>query len=244
VTLRRVIRSVVPAGVSKNARRWVATRRVGRAVRLIQRRAVLGPSELRSLRTAWGNEEFSADLRYLTEMMRLIRETPSDVLECGTGATTLIAGALAEHFGFRVYSLEQEAEWASAVKEVLSRHGLHRVTVLEAPIRRYGEHAWYDTSNLRLPQQFGIVICDGPFVSVDLGEPAYSNWRYGVLEHLARTHSSFEALLLDDVEEPRAPAMLHAWTERFGTSVKILHDVDGDCAIVSLPRTARKGPTQ
>jgi hypothetical protein len=233
----------VPSGVSNSARRWITDRQVGRAVRLLRRQADLGPCDLRRLRNAWGNEGFSADLRYLTETMRLIRDTPDDVLECGTGATTLIAGALAEHFGFRVYSLEQETGWASAVKEVLSRHGLHRVTVLHAPIRRYGDYAWYDTLNLCLPQHFGVVICDGPFVSMQHGEPAYSNWRYGVLDCLARTHSSFETLLLDDVEEPRAPAMLQKWSERFGTSVKIVHDVDGDCGIVTMPTSFRKGAT-
>src|SRR5262245_60011254 len=66
-------------------------------------RALLGKA-----RAAWGNEGYSADLRYLEEMTARVARCSGPILECGTGLTTLLAGVLAEKRAVPVLSIEQD----------------------------------------------------------------------------------------------------------------------------------------
>lgn len=232
--IRRFVQGVLPPSTYHKARQWLADWIIARAVRRLRRRGDLGATALRQLQWAWGNHGFSGGLLYLVEVIRLIRETPGALLECGSGVTTLIAGALAEHYGFQVYCLEQDSAWATSLKAILSRYGLDRVAILQAPLTRYGDYVWYETRSLNLPRRFTVVICDGPFVATELGEPFYSSWRYGVLEYLVRSDSTFDALLLDDVEDPRAEEVLSRWKSRFGSSCRKIDDSDGYCGIIRI----------
>jgi hypothetical protein len=58
--------------------------------------ATYARQQLLAFRRAWSNEGFSADVRYLAETIRLIEKHGGPVLECGTGASSLIAGILGE----------------------------------------------------------------------------------------------------------------------------------------------------
>src|SRR5437763_528969 len=63
------------------------------------------------LRAAWDNDGYTADIDYLAEVARLAAVTPGPVLECGSGLTTLLLGALAGRRGVEVWSLEHDVAW-------------------------------------------------------------------------------------------------------------------------------------
>jgi hypothetical protein len=232
----RIVRRLIPRAARDVAKRRLAAWRVDRAIRSLREVEAFSAEELRTFREAWGNEGFSADERFLVEAVRLIKENPGDVLECGTGATTVIAGILAERYGFRVYSLEQDTAWSLHTKRVIGRGKLTSVHILHTPLKSFGNHMWYDTADVSLPRHFGVVLCDGPFIAASLEEPFRSMWRYGVLPFFERSQSTFDTLLLDDVNDARAAAVLAQWQTEFGITQDLIRASEGDCSVIKAQR--------
>lgn len=233
---RGLAKRLIPAPARRALKQGLEDRRLDRAIARFRRTGAFAPAELHEFWAAWGNEGFSADRRFLAETTRLISLHPGDVLECGTGATTLIAAMLAERHGFHVYSLEQDVAWSVRAMRALERNRLTRVTVLDAPLTAYGDYMWYGADSLALPKQFGVVICDGPFIAEALGEPIYSSWRYGVLPFFERTERSYQVLLLDDANDARAPRVMDRWKRQFGIETEITRSQEGDFAVVRQHR--------
>jgi hypothetical protein len=77
------------------------------------------------------------------------------------------------------------------------------------------------------------------YIDKTLGEPAHSAWRFGVLPWLSQTGRTFDALLLDDVNDARGPALLERWQKEFGVTVERLVSPEGECAIVRPPLLPR-----
>jgi len=190
---------------------------------------------IEKMRRAWGNESFSADATYVCEVAARVIRAEDPILECGTGLTTLVAGVLAERKGIPVVSLEQDRDWLTRVQRALSRHKVRNVELHFAPLRKYTDYVWYDVAQVVLPKRIGLVVCDGPWVSLEESDPvAHSNWRYGVLPILATLGISAKELLLDDASEPRGPRILQKWNSEFGVTPELLRAADGDCALIPL----------
>src|SRR5438132_12465263 len=117
---------------------------------------------LDELRSAWDNEGFTADLDYLAEVARLAAATPGPVLECGSGLTTLLLGALAGRRGVEVWSLEHDADWRRRVSVALREHIAGQVYLWLSPLTDYGEFDWYAAPLPLMPDAFRLVVCDGP----------------------------------------------------------------------------------
>jgi hypothetical protein len=212
-------------GYLKNVRRDVE---LTATLRPLRDKGRMTDAEVAAFHKAWGNEGFAADKDYLARLLTMLESGP--VLECGTGGTTLLANVMGQRNGFDTYCLEQNPEWARPVNRSL-RH-TSTVRVLDAPLRDFGGYHWYDAQEV-LPMHFALVICDGPYIDAALGEPSYSAWRYGVLPWLHSTGRTFDALLLDDVNDPRAPATLNRWKSEFGVNVEGFVSADGECAIIT-----------
>jgi len=226
------LKQLIPVVAREAIKRKIAEWRVKRAIELLRANGRFSPDELQAFWAAWGNPGFSADKRYLSETIRLIEENRGDVLECGTGATTIIAGVLAERYQFQVYCLEQDPAWSSAVRKAVSRNGLSRVHILDTPLKMYGDYMWYETSQVILPRHLGLVICDGPFIAPTSSEPVYKSWRYGVLAYLKGSKSRFGALLLDDLDDQRAAAMLARWQTEFSVTRENIYGSEGACCVI------------
>ena len=110
----------------------------------------------------WGNERWTAEAPYLSEVMRRAEKSPSSILECGSGLTTLLMGAIAMRRGIQLHSLEHDAEWHARVTDAVGAFGLTNVTVHLAPLRDYGSFDWYDVKLDALPDDFSLIVCDGP----------------------------------------------------------------------------------
>lgn len=155
-----------------------------------------------TLSEAWGNE-WAAPPGFLAAAAKFGRKH-QPVLECGSGLSTLVLGAM----GVEVHSLEHDLGWYRRVKGALERYGLTSVTLTYAPLDRAG---WY-TSPFGPNTEFGMVLIDGP-------PRAYG--RDGLFHVLG--HAIANAVwLMDDADDPAQLAMLEAEAAKLGRTVDVL----------------------
>ena len=187
--------------------------------------------EIGAFREAWGNDGFGADRTYFTQLLGLVGKGP--VLECGTGATTLLRHIMGNRRCFKTYCLEQDEKYGNTTARLVGESTT--VEIINAPLKDFGKYKWYDAPS-NLPPHFSLVVCDGPFIDIALGEPFYSAWRYGVLPWFTATRRTFDNMLLDDVNDPRARPILDRWVREFSVSVQVIAAGDGECAIIRTPQ--------
>lgn len=230
--LPRSLKQVVRQGLLDPFQRQVSDRRLRKLTGIFRANPLPDRDLLEQLRRAWGNESFSADVTYVSEVVSHVSRCSAPVLECGSGLTTLVAGLVGERRNVTVLSLEQDREWADFVTQRLKKNGIHNVELRYAPLREYGGFVWYDVESVALPEYVELVLCDGPAVFEEWGE-AHAQWRYGVLPVLAGRGVKVDRILLDDATEPRAAGLLRRWRQEFGMGHTLIRATDGDCAVVS-----------
>jgi predicted O-methyltransferase YrrM len=136
------------------------------------------------------------------------------VVECGSGVSTIaLARALRDCDG-RLHSLEHDPGWAAFVVAWLQREGLDQTaTVIEAPLRSHplalDQTEWYDQDAVsRLPESgIELLLVDGP----PAGEPGLGRSRYPALPALSARLSKGAIVVLDDVDRPGEAEVLAAW---------------------------------
>jgi hypothetical protein len=225
----RRLTKLVPAPLRTKIKAIWRDRAIESGLKPLRATGTMTEPQIAAFHKAWAAESFSADRTYIGQVIQLINANPNSVLECGTGATTLVANELGLRHGLKIYSLEQNLAWVHD----MSRRNLKAVTVIDAPLIKFSAgYQWYDVRHPSLPTHFSLVICDGPYIDVGLGEPVYSWWRYGVMPWLKNTSRTFDALLIDDVDHERAPAILDRWQSEFGVKIDRLASAAGRWAIV------------
>jgi predicted O-methyltransferase YrrM len=134
------------------------------------------------------------------------------VVECGSGATTLLlAWALRQNGGGRLYSLEHDARYAREMIATLERAGLSdQVELIVAPLAAQPFDGtavvWYDLSiaGERLPERVDLVIVDGP--------PAISPWaRWPAMTVFANRLDGDGAILMDDGRRAHERRVAYRW---------------------------------
>jgi hypothetical protein len=213
------------------------TYQLSRCVKALRSGAQSRDEILHTARSAWGNEGWSADIAYLAETAERVQRCAGPILECGSGLTTILAGAIAEHRGVSLFSLEQDAQWFSIIQRALARTRV-RVAVFHAPLRHYGDFVWYDLKGIELPRRFDLVLCDGPAVYEPWSPGIQAQWRVGLLPVLNAAGTSVREVLCDDMEEPRAALLLDRWRNEFGCDHEIIATKYGRCAVVYPGRNA------
>jgi predicted O-methyltransferase YrrM len=169
---------------------------------------------LERLRYGWGNGGWTANVAFLETLCRLVRTTRGPVLECGSGLTTLIAGALGRTRGVRVYAIESDAAWHWRVAEVVRRHGLDNVVLAHAPLTDFGGYTWYGVDPAALPDDIGLVVCDGP-------PGATPGGRFGLLPVMRERLAPDCVVLVDDVSRERERSMLARWQGESGLRIEL-----------------------
>jgi len=147
---------------------------------------------------------------------RELEQSPGLVVECGSGATTLVIAERLRRAGSgRLVSLEHDKSYAESTARLLALAGLDDVAVVvEAPLRRqqFGDRIvdWYERSIVEeaIDGEIDVLVVDGP--------PQVSPWaRWAALQvfypHLAE---SFVALL-DDGRTRETSQAVRAWVEQF-----------------------------
>src|SRR5262245_17078476 len=142
----------------------------------------------------WGNEGWSALEEYLAECMNHAWVSRGPILECGSGLSTILIGAIAKERGQRHWALEHTPHWATRVQGYLNRYKLDSVVLCTTPLKDYGEFCWYEAPLESMPESFSLVICDGPPGGTKGG-------RYGLLPLMKERHQACVILLHDSAHE-------------------------------------------
>jgi predicted O-methyltransferase YrrM len=183
------------------------------------------PRVWRDLVYAWGNEEWSAEPEYLQAVAAAALSERGPVLECGSGLTTLVLGAVAKKTGSSVWTLEHEPRWAERARSAVARFRLP-VRLCVTPLRNFGSFWWYDVDVSVMPS-FGLVICDGPPSSTKGG-------RYGLLPVVGQRLGPGCRILLDDADREGEREVLHRWTTEGNLRCEV-HGTDRRFAECRLP---------
>lgn len=176
----------------------------------------------------WGNEKWSAQERYLAEVVRSAERSKGPIVECGSGLTTVLMGAVSTRTGVRVDSLEHTAEWRERVYSSMRDHNIDGPTVHLSPLRDFGDYDWYDTPLAALATNVSLVVCDGPPESTRGG-------RSGTMAMLRSKLAPGCVILLDDLIRPAEQSLVKNWVRDYGASVKV-HSGGRRFARLELPR--------
>lgn len=202
----------------------VRTLQLGSAIRRI-RSGSCSEKILTRLLQGWHNEGFSADTAYLSAVAKYAAMAEGDVLECGSGTSTLLLAAITEGTGRRVHALEHMPEWREKVCAKLKKHRLTAEVHL-APLEAHGEFHWYKIPET-LPRHFTLVVCDGPPGSTHGG-------RFGLLPCVGdRLREA--VILVDDTERPGEQLILERWRSEYGVHYEMICNNEGSYALAHLP---------
>ncbi|HEX3248836.1 MAG TPA: hypothetical protein VHS05_05365 [Pyrinomonadaceae bacterium] len=222
------VRKLVPKSVKRPIKSFLLRRQLRRAIEKIRRlpKDVVPSRELLSeLMAGWGNEGYAANLDYLEEVAKRAVSAAGPVLECGSGATTILLGVLCAKREIEVWSLEHSPEWRARIVELLERSGISGSGVCSAPLVEYGEFDWYDPPLAKLPKNFALVICDGPPGSTKGG-------RYGLLPVMNDRLESGSYVLVDDAGRPAEAEMIARWEREFQFETETFNAQGGKFAVM------------
>jgi hypothetical protein len=159
---------------------------------------------LRRLKWWWANPGYSANLDYLTSVWRATAKVGGPILECGSGLTTLVAGAITAKTGAPLVVLEHHLPSYQRMVRVIDRLKLTHVQLHYCPLTAFDGFDWYDTHKHTLPEKVTLVICDGPTGSTRGG-------RYGLVPIMKHTFDGTCRILMDDTHRRKERETIRRW---------------------------------
>lgn len=144
------------------------------------------------------------------------RFKPSVVVECGSGASTLVLAQAAKLNGRgQVYSIEHDGEFAQQTRHMLEEYGVADwAEVIHAPLRQTeiaGERwEWYDRESLPETPPVDLLFIDGP--PADAPKPLA---RYPAGPLLFPRLSPRGVVFADDTNRPGETEILRRWAREF-----------------------------
>jgi hypothetical protein len=137
------------------------------------------------------------------------------ILECGSGLSSLVVGAIAAENGIEHWVLEHSPEWAAKLQRDLDRYRIDSARVCVAPLKNYDGFDWYDAPLDLLPDRFALVICDGP--------PYWNKGgRFGLVPILRQRLTAPCVILLDDAAREQERTIAKRWAAELGASYETL----------------------
>ncbi|MBV2135366.1 MAG: class I SAM-dependent methyltransferase [Candidatus Thiodiazotropha sp. (ex Ctena orbiculata)] len=197
------------------------------AVRFSGRRPNRAPSglDILLLALAWGNLGYAAGLSYLRHVGGHVVRSQGAILECGSGATTLLVAMLCRSTDRQFIVLEHNKTWHDHLQRILDYLGFSHVTLIHAPLVDYEGYRWYRIPRDLLIDKIALVVCDGPPSSNPGG-------RYGLLPTMIDHLAGDCTILMDDTHRRAEQHIIDAWTEcrcvkasrigRFGTHAEVV----------------------
>ncbi|MGA7937612.1 MAG: hypothetical protein WCA35_28950 [Kovacikia sp.] len=216
---KRILKAITPAFIRRYLRRlhrdYIFSRAMRRFISDPQGAITTQEPIISDLIYGWGNEDWSALNEYLSGCLNQAFLCKGAVLECGSGLTTLLLGALGQRTGNRVWSLEHDPRWGSRVDNYLKKFQIDSVNLLLTPLQDYGEFSWYTPTLDSMPEKFDMVVCDGPPGDTPGG-------RYGLLPIMGTKLQSGSVILLDDAARTQEAAIAARWAAELGTDYEVL----------------------
>lgn len=173
-----------------------------------------GNSILTDLIYGWGNAGWSALDEYLAACIGHALTSGGPFLECGSGLTTILVGAIAEKRGIHHWALEHTTEWASKVQSQLKRYKFESVVLCTTPLKDHGDYCWYDAPLELMPTSFSLVVCDGP-------PGATKGGRYGLVPVMRERLRPGCVIVLDDAGREQELAIARRWEAELDASLEL-----------------------
>jgi len=174
----------------------------------------LNPQMLRALQQLWGNQVWAASLEYVQQMVCQASATNLPILECGSGLTTLVLGLITRGTKTDVWSLEHHSEWHQRVSDTLHQLAINHINLCLSPLISYEGFAWYDVPSGKMPNNFGLVVCDGPPGSTPGG-------RYGLMPVMRDRLAPEAVILMDDIDRQGEWNAVHRWKSMEPLSIDV-----------------------
>lgn len=178
----------------------------------------------------WHNEAWSADRSYLLACIDYAISSPGPILECRSGLSTLLIGAIAQSLGKRHLAIEHSPAWLARVRRSLVKYSIDSVEMCLAPIRRYSDFDWYDIPPGNMPHDVTLVICDGPPGKTFGG-------RLGLLPVMEGFLASECVILLDDAHRRAEKDVVATWRTEHGLEV-IEPSERAEFMVIRMPSTS------
>jgi hypothetical protein len=166
------------------------------------------PVMLRRLVYYWGNSSMAAGEDYAKACMEWGFTSDKNIIECGSGLSTLLVAAAGMKNNTFIYSFEDHEFWASKMQQMGKKYGLTNMTILHAPITDYGDYAWYQPDTTLLPKKVDVALCDGPLGSTKGG-------RVGLLPQMHSRFTKETVVLLDDFDRVGEKVTAETWCDDF-----------------------------
>lgn len=171
---------------------------------------------------------WSGKPEFLAECVTRALRCTGPILECGSGLSTLLVGAIATQRGQSLWSLEHNSEWAAKLRPLIEGMKFASVRLIECELRDHGDYLWYDPPLDLMPDQFALVICDGP--------PGHGKGgRYGLVPIMRERLAPGCIVLLDDADREEDLRIAVRWTEELSANLHSIGDRNSFCKI-SLPQ--------
>jgi hypothetical protein len=174
-----------------------------------------GSRVLTDLIYGWGNESWSAPDEYLDDCINHALTSTGPILECGSGLSTIVVGAIAKRRRQEHWALEHMPDWTSKVQRHLDRYKLDTVILCSTPLKDYGDFCWYDVPLRSMPDNFALVICDGPPGGTKGG-------RYGLVPIMKDRLAPGCVILLDDAVREQELVIAGRWQTEIGAARETL----------------------
>ena len=175
------------------------------------------------------------------------RRKKVDVVECGTGATTLyIARALSALGSGRLFSIEHDDVWCSYIRRLLVANRLTDVVrLIHAPLannKRFGRSTiWYDMEVLdaNLPQDLdvAVLLVDGPT------HQSGPEVRFSALPFFLNRFQHGGVVFLDDIHRQDELKIMDTWCRDYGAELLEIEPESG-IAIMTYSKAETKNKRQ
>jgi hypothetical protein len=220
--LRTIVKAVLPTRVRTSLRAYHRAFIFRHATRqfLKDPEACTQPDNpvLTRLIYGWGNASWSALNEYLAACIGHALTADGPILECGSGLSTLLVGAVAKRRGLRHWALEHTPAWATKVQSYLDMYKIDSVSLCTSPLKEYGDFCWYDAPVESIADGLALVICDGPPGDTRGG-------RYGLGAIMRDRLKPGCVILLDDAGREQERAVASRWATELGASVSVLGSI-------------------
>jgi predicted O-methyltransferase YrrM len=162
------------------------------------------------------------------------------IVECGGGVSTLyIARLLREREG-HLYTVEESAEWADALRRQIDKEKLTEyVSIMHAPITDVrlaaGSHQWYSdevVKELTTHREIDLLIIDGPVAE------RLPRIRYPALPYFYDSLVESATVVVDDIDRRAEQQIVRCWEEELGLSFE-RRFLNG----IAVAKVARTGAT-
>jgi hypothetical protein len=143
------------------------------------------------------------------------------IIECGSGASTILIGKLLRQMGEgQLYVLEENEQWYDLISAVINHHGLSTtVNLFYAPLEPnpHSGELWYAPDAVRqILDQVGradLLLVDGPTSLTPLS-------RFPALPAFAPVLDTHSLIVLDDSKRDYERGVIKRWREMFDLQVE------------------------